>query len=229
MVAQKHLFWYDNRSILKGDAVYTDRLTNMIAYIRGIVEDISEDNVVLDVHDIGYNVKISADTAGKLPGAGEVAKLYTYTLVKEDAFQLYGFLTRDELELFKLCITVSGIGPKGAQAILSVMDTDSLRFAIMSGDVKAISKAPGIGKRTAERLILELKGKITMDDTSIGKEIISQGGSVTADTDQKREAVEALVSLGYGQAESLRAVNSIENIEELDSGSILKAALKKIF
>ena len=132
MVAQKHLFWYDNRSILKGDAVYTDRLTNMIAYIRGIVEDISEDNVVLDVHDIGYNVKISADTAGKLPGAGEVAKLYTYTLVKEDAFQLYGFLTRDELELFKLCITVSGIGPKGAQAILSVMDTDSLRFAIMS-------------------------------------------------------------------------------------------------
>ena len=229
MVAQKHLFWYDNRSILKGDAVYTDRLTNMIAYIRGIVEDISEDNVVLDVHDIGYNVKISADTAGKLPGAGEVAKLYTYTLVKEDAFQLYGFLTRDELELFKLCITVSGIGPKGAQAILSVMDTDSLRFAIMSGDVKAISKAPGIGKRTAERLILELKGKITMDDTSIGKEIISQGGSVTADTDQKREAVEALVSLGYGQAESLRAVNSIENIEELDSGAILKAALKKIF
>lgn len=201
----------------------------MIAYIKGIVEDISEDNVVLDVHDIGYNVKISADTAGRLPGTGELAKLYTYTLVKEDAFQLYGFLTRDELELFKLCITVSGIGPKGAQAILSVMDTDSLRFAIMSGDVKAISKAPGVGKRTAERLILELKGKITMEDTSIGKEIISQGGSVVADTDQKREAVEALVSLGYGQAESLKAVNSIENIEEMDSGTILKAALKKIF
>ncbi|MBQ8231686.1 MAG: Holliday junction branch migration protein RuvA [Lachnospiraceae bacterium] len=201
----------------------------MIAYIKGIVEDISEDNVVLDVHDIGYNVKISADTAGRLPGAGELVKLYTYTLVKEDTFQLYGFLTRDELELFKLCITVSGIGPKGAQAILSVMDTDSLRFAIMSGDVKAISKAPGIGKRTAERLILELKGKITMEDTSIGKEIISQGGSVVADTDQKREAVEALVSLGYGQAESLKAVNSIENIDEMDSGTILKAALKKIF
>lgn len=201
----------------------------MIGYIKGIVEDISEDNVVLDVHDIGYNVKISADTAGRLPGTGELAKLYTYTLVKEDAFQLYGFLTRDELELFKLCITVSGIGPKGAQAILSVMDTDSLRFAIISGDVKAISKAPGVGKRTAERLILELKGKITMEDTSIGKEIISQGGSVVADTDQKREAVEALVSLGYGQAESLKAVNSIENIEEMDSGTILKAALKKIF
>ena len=201
----------------------------MIAYVKGIVEDISEDNVVLDVHDIGYNVKISADTACRLPGIGELAKLYTYTLVKEDAFQLYGFLTRDELELFKLCITVSGIGPKVAQAILSVMDTDSLRFAIMSGDVKAISKAPGIGKRTAERLILELKGKVTMEDTSIGKELISQGGSVTADTDQKKEAVEALVSLGYGQSESLKAVNSIENIEEMDSGAILKAALKKMF
>lgn len=202
----------------------------MIAYVKGIVEDITEDNVVMDVHDVGYNVKISIDTAGRLPGVGEMVKLYTYTLVKEDAFQLYGFLTRDELELFKLCITVSGIGPKGAQAILGVMDTDSLRFAIMSGDVKAISKAPGIGKRTAERLILELKGKITMEDTDIGKDIISHGGNVAAaDSEQKKEAVEALVSLGYGQAESLKAVNSIEGIESMDSGVILKAALKKMF
>lgn len=202
----------------------------MIAYIKGIVEDISEDNVVLDVHDVGYNVKISLDTVGRLPGVGEMVKLYTYTLVKEDAFQLYGFLTRDELELFKLCITVSGIGPKGAQAILSVMDPDSLRFAIMSGDVKMISKAPGVGKRTAERLILELKGKISMEDTAIGKDIASHGGSVAAaDSEQKREAVEALVSLGYGQAESLKAVNAIEGIENMDSGAILKAALKKMF
>ena len=200
----------------------------MIAYIKGIVEDITEDNVVLDVRDVGYNVKISADTAGRLPTAGEVAKLYTYTLVKEDAFSLYGFLTRDELELFKLCITVNGIGPKVAQAILAVMDTDSLRFAIMSGDVKAISKAPGVGKRTAERLILELKGKITMEDTAIGQEIVS-GNVMAADTAQKREAVEALVSLGYGQTESLKAVNAIEGIEDMDSGAILKAALKKMF
>ncbi len=205
-------------------------LKPMIAYIKGIVEDITEDNVVLDVRDVGYNVKISADTAGRLPAAGEVAKLYTYTLVKEDAFSLYGFLTRDELDLFKLCITVNGIGPKVAQAILAVMDTDSLRFAIMSGDVKAISKAPGVGKRTAERLILELKGKITMEDTAIGQEIVSHGGNVmAADTAQKREAVEALVSLGYGQAESLKAVNAIEGIEDMDSGVILKAALKKMF
>lgn len=202
----------------------------MFAYIKGIVEDITEENVVLDVHDVGYNVKISPSTAGRLPAAGNTVRLYTYTLVKEDAFQLYGFLTRDELELFKQCITVSGIGPKGAQAILSTMDTDSLRFAIMSGDVKAISKAPGIGKRTAERLILELKGKITMEDTAIGRDIASHGGSsLNVDSDQKREAIEALVSLGYGQAESMKAVNSIEGIEDMDSGAVLKAALKKMF
>ena len=201
----------------------------MIAYIKGIVEDINEENVVVDVHDIGYNIKISAETASRVPGIGEQVKLYTYTLVKEDAFQLFGFLTRDELELFKLCITVSGIGPKGAQAILSVMEPDALRFAIMSGDVKAISKAPGVGKRTAERLILELKGKISVDDTAVGKEILSGGGQIAADTDQKREAIEALVALGYGQTESMKAVNSIEHPETLDSGALLKAALKKLF
>ena len=202
----------------------------MIAYIKGTVEDITEENVVLDVHDIGYNIKISAGTAGRLPRVGQVVKLYTYTCVREDAFLLYGFLTRDELELFKLCITVSGIGPKGGLAILSVMDADSLRFAIMSGDVKALSKAPGVGKRTAERLILELKGKISMEDTQVGREILGNGGELgVADTEQKREAIEALVSLGYGQAESMKAVNAIDGIENMDSGAVLKAALKKMF
>lgn len=202
----------------------------MIAYVKGTVEDITEENVVLDVHDIGYNIKISAGTAGRLPRVGQVVKLYTYTCVREDAFLLYGFLTRDELELFKLCITVSGIGPKGGLAILSIMDADSLRFAIMSGDVKALSKAPGVGKRTAERLILELKGKISMEDTQVGREILGNGGELgVADTEQKREAIEALVSLGYGQAESMKAVNAIEGIENMDSGAVLKAALKKMF
>ena len=135
------------------------------------------------------------------------------------------------MEIFKRCITVSGIGPKGALAILSVLDADSLRFAIMSGDVKAITKAPGIGARTAERLILELKDKIKIDDTIIGKEIESaRAANVgTVDSPQKQEAVEALVSLGYGNAEAVKAVNSIEGIETMDSGTVLKAALKKMF
>ena len=162
--------------------------------------------------------------------------LYTYTYVKEDAFLLYGFLSRSDLEMFKLCITVSGIGPKGALAILSVMDADSLRFAIMSGDTKAISKAPGVGTRTAQRLILELKDKISIDDTLISREIAAGGaegiltaGSLHIDSEKKKEAVEALVALGYGQAESLKAVNAIEDVEAMDSGAILKAALKKLF
>ena len=138
--------------------------------------------------------------------------------------------------MFKLCITVSGIGPKGALAILSVMDADSLRFAIMSGDAKAISKAPGVGTRTAQRLILELKDKISIDDTLISREIAVGGaegiltaGSLHIDSEKKKEAVEALVALGYGQAESLKAVNAIEDVETMDSGAILKAALKKLF
>ena len=202
----------------------------MIAYVNGVIDDLSEDNVVLDVGGLGYNVKISASTAEKLPGIGRQAKLYTYTSVREDAIQLFGFLKRDDLDIFKKCISVSGIGPKGALAILSVLDADSLRFAIMAGDAKAISKAPGIGTKTAERLILELKGKVQMKDTQIGQEIVgSEAEGGIGDNVQKREAVEALVSLGYGRAEAVRGVNAVEGIEEMDSGAALKAALKKMF
>lgn len=201
----------------------------MIAYVNGIIEDITEDNVVIDVGGLGYNVRISSDTAAKLPGVGAQVRLYTYTCVREDAFLLYGFLSRNDLEIFKKCITVNGIGPKGALAILSVMDADSLRFAILSSDTKAISKAPGIGARTAERLILELKDKLKVDDSMIDREIAAAAGNPVADSDQKREAVEALVSLGYGRTESIKAVNAIEGIEAMDSGAVLKAALKKMF
>ena len=202
----------------------------MIAYVNGIVEDIAEDNVVLDVGGIGYNIKISADTAARLPGIGEQAKLYTYTCVREDAFLLYGFLSKNDLEIFKKLITVNGIGPKGGLAILSVMDADSLRFAILSGDTKAISRAPGVGAKTAERVILDLKDKVKIDDTIIRMEIEAGGSSgFSLDTPQKKEAVEALVSLGYGQSEAAKAVNAIQGIEEMDAGAVLKAALKKMF
>ena len=199
----------------------------MIAYINGTVEDIAEENAVLDVNGIGYNIRISSDTASRL-SLGKMMKLYTYTCVREDAFLLYGFLSRDDLDIFRKCITVSGIGPKGGLALLSVMDADSLRFAIISGDTKLISRAPGIGKRTAERLVLDLKDKLSVADTEIGREVINGGGDV-ADSRQKQEAVAALVSLGYGQAEAMKAVNGIENIEAMEAGAVLKAALKKMF
>lgn len=204
----------------------------MFAYVRGIVADITQECCVIDVHDVGINIHISAQTAARMPGVGQEAKLYTYTSVREDAFWLYGFLSKGDLEMFKRCITVSGIGPKGALGLLSVMDGDQLRFAILAQDIKAISQAPGIGKRTAERLVLELKDKLDYDTADIAREI--SGGSVSdagtvMDHPGKREAVEALVALGYGQTEAMKAVNQVEGADTMDSSAILKQALKKMF
>ena len=184
---------------------------------------------MIDVHDIGYNVKISGQTIAGLPGIGEMVKIYTYTSVKEDAFQLFGFLSKDELDLFKVLITVNGIGPKGALSLLSAMDTDMLRMAIVNQDVKMISKAPGIGKRTAERLILELKDKLSITVSMIDREINQYQSVPMADSANKRESVDALVALGYGQAESIKAVNQVEGAEDMEVGALLKAALMKIF
>ena len=201
----------------------------MIAYVHGEIADITEDSVVLDVGGIGYNVLVSGRVLGQIPSIGQMLKLHTYTLVREDAFQLYGFLTRDDLAMFKKCITVNGIGPKGGLAILSVMDANELRYAILSGDAKAISKAPGIGGKTAERLILDLKDKVSFDDTMISMEVKQHAAQTDVISPAFTEAVEALVALGYGQTESLRAVKQVENAGELDSGELLKAALKKLF
>ena len=204
----------------------------MFAYVKGIVMDIAQDCCVIDVHDVGINIHISAQTAARMPGIGQEAKLYTYTSVREDAFWLYGFLSKGDLEMFKRCITVSGIGPKGALGLLSVMDGDQLRFAILAQDVKAISKAPGIGKRTAERLVLELKDKLDYETADISREIVdgSAGGvGAVMDHPGKREAVEALVALGYGQTEAMKAVSQVEGADDMDSSALLKQALKKMF
>lgn len=204
----------------------------MIAFVRGIIEEITEEGVILDVNGMGYHIRVSSDTISRLPALGEPVKLHTYMSVREDAVWLYGFLSRKDLEIFKKCITVSGIGPKGALSILSVMDADALRYAILSEDKKAIAKAPGIGMRTAERLILELKDKVTIDDAMIDQEIAhtAQGSSGDSmDSPQKKEALEALVALGYGQTESMKAIQQIPDLEKLDSGAILKAALKHMF
>ena len=201
----------------------------MIAYMKGEIAEITEDSVVIEVGGVGMNVHISAREAQRLPGIGSTVKLHTYMLVREDAFLLYGFLAKADLELFKKCLTVSGIGPKGALAILSVMDADALKYAILSKDAKAIAKAPGIGAKTAERLILDLKDKVSFDDTIIGMEIAQGAGGTLPEEGAVKEAVEALVALGYGQTESLRAVKQVPEAESMDSGALLKAALKKLF
>ena len=206
----------------------------MIAYLNGTVESLESDNVVIDVNGIGYNVMISGSTADKMPGIGSTVKIYTYTCVREDAFNLFGFLSRDELNFFKMLISVSGIGPKGGLAILSVMTPDDLRFAILAGDAKAISRAPGIGKKTAERLVLELHDKISTDDIVSGKigDGSVMGNAAEASGNSRDEAVAALVALGYGSSDALRAVRkAMADRPEIsdDTEAILKSALKELF
>ncbi|WP_026652193.1 Holliday junction branch migration protein RuvA [Butyrivibrio proteoclasticus] len=206
----------------------------MIAYVNGILESIEEGNAVVDVNGFGINVAISGSTYDRMPGIGEVVKLYTYTNVKEDAFNLFGFLSKDELNLFKMLITVNGIGPKGGLSILSVMSPDDLRFAIMAGDSASISKAPGIGKKTAERITLELRDKIKVsEDDMLGTASVSvadldgDGANVARD-----EAVAALVALGYNQGDALKAVRKVLSANPdaaEDTEALLKLALKEMF
>ena len=162
-----------------------------------------------------------------MPGIGADVKIYTYTSVREDAFNLFGFLSKDDLEIYKKLIAVNGIGPKGALSILSAMSADDLRLAILSGDATAIAKAQGIGKKSAERIILELRDKVSMMSKSdLDSEDLTTGTSV--DTGTKNEALEALVSLGYTPSDALRAVRQIEITEDMDAGTVLKQALKII-
>ncbi|MCH5249446.1 MAG: Holliday junction branch migration protein RuvA [Lachnospiraceae bacterium] len=202
----------------------------MYAYLKGTIEEITEDNLILEVNQIGYNIKISARTANLLEGIGSFVKIYTYTLVREDAFNLYGFLTRDDLEIFKKLITVNGIGPKGGLAVLSVMSADELRFAILSGDAKAISKAPGIGAKTAERVILDLKDKVSLQDAISPKADVSMASLAGEGTsNEKNEAIEALVALGYSASDALRAVKQVEITADASVEDILKASLKYLY
>ena len=201
----------------------------MIAYLRGKLADVAEENLVLEVNGIGYNVKVNGRTTGMLPRIGEEIKIYTYTAVREDAISLFGFLTKDDLEMFRLLITVSGIGPKGALAVLSVLDADGLRFAIVSGDAKAIAKAPGVGAKTAERVIIDLKDKVSIEDTFVQKEKKEWETQGQASGEVMKEAAEALTALGYPASEALRALKQVENAEQMEVEELLKQALKKLF
>lgn len=200
----------------------------MYAYIKGILTDMETERVVVEAGGIGYNIYTTGQTFDYLPSIGEEVKLYTYLNVREDAMVLYGFLTKDDLRVFKLLIGVNGIGPKGALAILSVMTTDDLRFAVLGDDAKAIAKAPGVGAKTAQRLILELKDKLSLEDAFEQK--LAHAEEQTKDTVKgtKNEAVQALVALGYSSSEALKALNGIEITEETDVEDILKAALKNM-
>lgn len=200
----------------------------MYAYIEGELAEINTDHIVIEAGGIGYQVFISLQTFDYLPSVGENLKIYTYLYLREDAMILYGFLTKDDLELFKLLISVSGIGPKGGLAILSTLEADDLRFAILSGDAKAISKAPGVGGKTAQRVILELKDKLSLEDAFEAKTEHVQKNAAAAGGSVKNDAVMALTALGYSSTESLKAVSAVEITEDMDVEEVLKAALKHL-
>ena len=200
----------------------------MYSYIRGILAEIEEDKIVVEANGIGYNIYTTAQTFDYLPSMGEEVKVYTYLHLREDVMMLYGFLTKDDLRVFKLLIGVNGIGPKGALAILSVMTTDDLRFAVLGDDAKAIAKAPGVGAKTAQRLILELKDKLSLEDAFEQKLEHQQAAPVSNAKGVKNEAVEALVALGYSSSEALKALNGIEVTDETDVEDLLKVALKNM-
>ena len=202
----------------------------MFAYLIGTVAEVSQESLVLEVNRIGYHIRIPASAVSLLPPVGEEVKIYTYTSVREDAIALFGFLRKDDLEMYRQLINVSGIGPKGALGILSAMKPDALRLAILAGDAKAISKAPGVGSKTAQRLILDLKDKVSLEASlyALGgnEEAGGTSGSAAGLDDARKEAAEALMALGYTQSEAAGAVRKVDVKENMTAEEVLKASLR---
>lgn len=199
----------------------------MIAFINGMVAETGKDYVVLEQQGIGYLVYTPANVP-TMVAEGELIKVHTYLHVREDVMQLFGFLRKSDLDMFKLLITVSGIGPKGALGVLSVLDANDLKFAILSGDAKTIATAPGIGKKTAEKTVLELKDKVKLEDAF--EERLEAMSEKNTDSLQqvRQDASEALVALGYSQTEALKAIRKVDGAKDMDVETLLKAALKHL-
>lgn len=199
----------------------------MIAFLKGKVVSVSESRLVLDVNDVGFQISITSRDAARMPSVGYQVLLYTYLSVREDAMQLFGFLSEDDLEIYRLLIGVSGIGPKAGLGILSVLSADDLRFAVLADDAKAIARAPGVGNKTAQKLILELKDKLSLEE-AIEKKLDNAADGGLDLQENKNQAVQALVALGYSGSEALRAVKQVEISPDMDTEDILKQALKKM-
>ena len=179
----------------------------MYAYLKGTVADKGLNELVLDVQGVGYLLSVSMTTLQDAPPAGESMKVYTYLSVREDAMELYGFATREEKSMFLRLTSVSGVGPKTALGLLSAMPLKDLSLAIVLGDVTALSRAPGIGKKTAQRIALELKDKVSQEDVDQA----APAGMVAAtpEADAAQEAMLALQALGYTQMEARSAIGKV--------------------
>ncbi len=205
----------------------------MIAYVQGELKRIEENSVIVENGGIGYRVFAPIREDMLRVGVGREVTLHTYFSVREDAMQLFGFLTMDELDLFKMLINVKGVGPKFALAILTSLSMTDILFAIAQGDHKALTKAPGVGNKTAQQIILDLKGKITApsaDDSTI----LSGSPSITsvAENSAVADAIAALEALGYAHTAATEAVRSIPGWETLaeagEVSQLIRESLKRL-
>ena len=197
----------------------------MYAFIQGTVEDIEQDRVSVNCGGVGYEILTTNIAIGKC-AVGQAAKFYTYLAVREDALTLYGFLQKDEKEMFLRLIGVSGVGPKAALAILSVGTPEHLTMAVITGDEKALTAAPGVGKKLAQRILLELKDKIAKE-TQESALPASAGGAALGSGSKAAEAAAALAVLGYTQQDISAALKGVD-VETLPLEEIVRQSLKKM-
>lgn len=195
----------------------------MIASISGILLDQGKESVVIEAQGVGFEILVSTRTQAKLPEMGGKVRLFTHMVVREDDVTLYGFDNKDDKAMFLKLIAVSGVGPKVALSILSGMTTSQLAVALVSGDTRAITKIPGIGKKTAERLILELKEKVDQGALSQAAPQIETAAPVGG-TGMAQEAIGALMALGYSSAEASRAVSKAGAADSVEA--LIVAALR---
>lgn len=203
----------------------------MIASVKGKLEGVTAESVIIDVNGLGVEAIVPTTVINRLPKIDENVRLYTYLHVREDAMQLYGFLEKEDLDFFKLLVTVNGIGPKAAIAILSSMPTDILTFAIISEDTKTIEKAQGIGSKTAKKLVLELKDKvgiIKIPKNTGSEKYDNSVLTIEINSEIKDEAVQVLTALGYSQTEAVKAISTVEISEKMTSEELVKLALKNL-
>ena len=199
----------------------------MISYIRGSLGRRAENFIIIESGGIGYQVFVSPATLAKLPQTGDEVKIYTYLDVKEGGISLYGFSSSEEQEMFHKLLTVSGVGPKGALGFLAQLTPRQLILAILSDDVKTLCQAPGVGRKTAQRVVLELKDKFRTEEALEQGEMWQRELSPTGGTDARFEAIDAMMALGYSRSEAGKAVNAVA-AEGMTTEDILKAALKKM-
>ena len=197
----------------------------MIYNVKGVLSYADPAFAVVECGGVGFKCFISVTTLRQLPSVGKEVNLFTHMAVREDAIDLYGFYELIELEAFKLLITVSGVGPKAAMAILSALPPDRLSIAVSSGDVRSIQQANGVGKKTAERVVLELKDKMAGIGSS-GVASVVEGIQSVASSSNASEAVEVLISLGYERSDAATAVGALDKSLSVDE--MIRLALKQL-